>query len=813
MNEPCPDATMLKALLEQTLPEPRLLAVEGHVQECNSCQIWLDTESGLRHLQVPEASAPPPPEAIARWLNPQLSARITPGSQVGAYRIDAIIGSGGMGIVYRATDTTLGRPVAVKVLMTVLDPEAAERFVYEVQAAARVQHDHIVQVYAAVDPPGGPAHMVMEFVDGPTLREASAKARGLDSRRSAEIVAQIADALDAVHTVGLVHRDVKPANVLLDKVTGRAKLADFGLARVTESEHVTRSGMLVGTPVYMAPERVQNPTNSGPLVDVYGLGATLYEALTGTEPFRGSRELILAQVLADEPIPPRRLNPAVPRDLETICLKSMAKDPSSRYLTAGAMRDDLRRWLDGKPILARPLSWFGRCRRLAKRNPIITGLLATLTIGAVASFAIVTWLWLDSRASAEAAKKSAEIAMLERAKADQDYRAAEQVVDLFYQRLYDRGTVAAAINIDTRLELIREAIAFYEQVSKRRPGDKPPAELAAAYARKGMLHNMLKETEPAADSFHSALALFEQAERSGPVSDKLRREHAECEFYLGISAGRSRDAKGAMAHYEAAITRLSQLAATDPQANYFLAGSIGNLAGVYEYLGEIEKSRATHQKALTIYRQTREANPKNGGALQDLIWSTLSIARLEPVAKASVEQLTAAYSLIEQYGRENPTDYNRADVGCSYHTELAIANLRAGKTADALEAAEKALQMAKTMAGYPPQFRRPSSQAAAWRAEAMARNAYGDQQAAITAWTKAAELYESLDWNALGTAFSKNTLASIYDSLAARAASRSDAKEAEAFRNRAAETRERLKKEHPQLKAGVRPVSLLPSQE
>jgi serine/threonine protein kinase len=251
MSETCPPT--LEGLLEQTLPEDERLALERHVEKCVSCQAWLEKASG----KPGSAISPPPekvsPDLIARWLAPPASKLLQPGSHVGTYRIDGTIGTGGMGIVYRATDTILDRPVAMKVLMSALDPESAARFVREIQAAARVKHDHIVQVFAASDPPGGPAHLVMELVDGPTLREASAKARGLDPRRSAEVVAQIADALAAVHEAGLVHRDVKPANVLLDQATGRAKLADFGLARVSESSHLTRFGVLVGTPVYMAP--------------------------------------------------------------------------------------------------------------------------------------------------------------------------------------------------------------------------------------------------------------------------------------------------------------------------------------------------------------------------------------------------------------------------------------------------------------------------------------------------------------------------------------------------------------------------------
>ena len=806
MNSTCPPQTILASLLDESLADAERTELERHIDTCSDCQNWLETHAERPPRAVPYTPVAVPPEAMARWLIPPVAAELIAGSRLGPYRIDAPVGRGGMAIVYRATDESLGRPVAVKVLTANLDPDSVARFLRESQAAARVRHDHVVQVFAAANPPGGPAHLVMEYVYGPTLRQAAVEARGLDPRRAAEVLTQVADAMAAAHAVGIVHRDVKPANVLLDTTTGRAKLADFGLARATDAAQLTRSGMMVGTPAYMAPEQVRNPTAADPLSDVYGLGATLYEALTGVEPFRGSLELVVAQVLADDPLPPRRLNPSVPRDLEIICLKAMSKDPAGRYSSATAMRDDLLRWRDGLPVLARPVGWLGRGRRWVKRNPTSAGLAAVLAVGGVASFATVTWLWLAAAASTRVARdserearQSAEVAATEQLKADQDYLRAEAVVNRFYRKLYEGGTVAAPVNLETRLELIRDAIAFYEDVARRRPGEKPPAELAAAHARKGALHNLLKETAPAAASFRAALNLFEQAERDGSTDVKVRREHAECHFYLGVSAGREGDAMKAAEHYNAAIDRLTPLAASgDPQASYFLAGALGNLAGVYEYRGERDRARATHERALPIHRQARAADPKNGGAFLDLIWTTLAVARLQPEPAQSVAAVEAAEPLVWEFVKQFASDFSRSDVVCTFHHERADALLRAGRKDEAVESAKEALKMVETIEKYPPQFQYPVTRAGAWAAAGAARWAVGDHAAAEAAWEKAATLREKHGGRSIVSAMILGKLATTYDRLAEAAARRSDAAGAETRRKRAADTRERLRKEHPE---------------
>jgi formylglycine-generating enzyme required for sulfatase activity/tRNA A-37 threonylcarbamoyl transferase component Bud32 len=320
---------------------------------------------------------------------------------LGTYRVEAELGRGGMGIVFKAHDSELNRTVALKVLRPDrLDEGARARFVREARAAARIKHENVVQVYSVVSTPGDPPFLVMEYVDGPTLRERIAADKRLEVRNAVEIVVQVADGLEAAHAAGLVHRDIKPGNILLDGKSDlgvpvsamRAKITDFGLARITDDANsVTREGTLAGTPTYMSPEQVAGPERIDPRSDVYGLGATLYEAITGEVPFHGAPHMVLRQIEREEPRPPRQLNDAVPADLETICLKAMAKEPDQRYQSCREFAADLRRWLVGEPIHARPVGRFERSWRWCRRNPrvaALSGLVLALLVALAAGSTI-----------------------------------------------------------------------------------------------------------------------------------------------------------------------------------------------------------------------------------------------------------------------------------------------------------------------------------------------------------------------------------------------------------------------------------------
>ncbi len=317
--------------------------------------------------------------------------------QLPGYHIEGVVGSGGMGIVYRARHLKLKRPVAIKMLLAggYAGPLELERFKREAESIAALCHPNIVQVFDAGECDGHP-YYVMELVEGNSL------AQRLDGhpRPSREAVAQIvtlARAVHAAHTGGIMHRDLKPANVLVS-ADGTLKIADFGLARRSDQPEpgsaLTIAGAHLGTPSYMAPEQaVGASTAFCPLIDIYALGVILYELLTGRPPFRGeSPAETVRQVISDEPVPPIRLSPTVPRDVQTICLKCLQKDPARRYGSAADLADDLERFTSGQPILARPVGAAERMVKWCRRRPSTTLAIAVSVVAMAGAVAGGIWL-------------------------------------------------------------------------------------------------------------------------------------------------------------------------------------------------------------------------------------------------------------------------------------------------------------------------------------------------------------------------------------------------------------------------------------
>ena len=306
-----------------------------------------------------------------------------------SYEILTILGRGGMGVVYRARHIKLKRQVALKMLRAGAQagPEHHARFRREAETIARLQHPNVVQIHEVGEHDGMP-YLSMEYVAGGSLRDKLA-GMPLPPREAATLTETLARAMDAVHQLGVIHRDLKPGNVLLTN-TGIAKISDFGLAKqLGEDSGQTHTGQILGTPSYMAPEQAAgNVQTVGAPADIYALGGMLYEMLTGGPPFKAASVLdTLEQVRTQEAVPPGLLQPKTPRDLDTICLKCLQKDPAKRYASAAELADDLRRWLAGEPILARPVSLLDRTWRSCKRNPALATAHAAVLV-ALATFVV-----------------------------------------------------------------------------------------------------------------------------------------------------------------------------------------------------------------------------------------------------------------------------------------------------------------------------------------------------------------------------------------------------------------------------------------
>ncbi len=335
-----------------------------------------------------------------------------PPQSVGRFTVLERLGRGGFGVVYKAADPLLGRHVAVKLPRAgyFTSTEDEERFFREARNAARLQHPHIVRIHE-VDRHHGVPYIVSEYIAGRTLADLLSERR-LGFRESATLIAEVAEALEYAHQQHVVHRDIKPSNILLDESL-RPYVTDFGLARRDDLEiTITVEGQVLGTPAYMSPEQAAGEQQRvDRRSDVYSLGVVLYHAISGSLPFRGSRRMLVRQVIHDEPIAPRRINDEVPRDLETITLKAMAKEPSHRYATAQEFADDLRRWARGEPIHARPAGRVERTWRWCRRNPVIASLwaaIAVLLLTMVATTSLWAWRERALRAVADTARQEAE---------------------------------------------------------------------------------------------------------------------------------------------------------------------------------------------------------------------------------------------------------------------------------------------------------------------------------------------------------------------------------------------------------------------
>jgi WD40 repeat protein/serine/threonine protein kinase len=456
----CPPLERLQGLLDEALPEPECAAVAAHVEKCPLCQQSLDQLSAdhdslkWRRLRDPEAT--PPYELPAAILS-QLEAIVptglptvdaVPGSTNWAlarggkelpppdgYEILEVLGRGGSGVVYKARQIALKRTVALKMLLA--GSHAAQtdraRFLDEAETVARLQHPNIVQIYEMGEHQGCP-FLALEFVEGQSLA-AWLHGRPQPPWDAAELVATLARAIQAAHERGIVHRDLKPANILLQKPEIRnpqpasrgpqsedqdhsdfgprisdfvPKITDFGLAKRLDVAGQTQTGQILGTPGYMAPEQARGESKVvGPAADIYAIGSILYHLLTGRPPFQGLTAVdTIVQVLHTEPLSPRRLQPHTPRDLETICLKCIEKDPRKRYATARELADDLSRARSGQTIQARPVSAPERGWRWCRCNPTLAGVLAVLLVVVVVGFAGISWSYLRAeRARQEEARQ------------------------------------------------------------------------------------------------------------------------------------------------------------------------------------------------------------------------------------------------------------------------------------------------------------------------------------------------------------------------------------------------------------------------
>ncbi|MEM8671345.1 MAG: serine/threonine-protein kinase [Planctomycetota bacterium] len=437
----CPDLDDLKSLLDGTLAIDSSVATR--VDSCGSCQ------SKLEELLTPQT--------LGTYLQyvertrSHLEEQIT----IAGFKSLREVGRGGMGIVFQAIDQTLTRTVAVKVLGSVNSFESNSRFERESRAAASISHPNVIPVHSTGHTDDGRPYLVMPFIEGTSLRE-RLRDGPLESSEAATIVHQISNGLEAAHSTGLIHRDVKSSNILLDQDDHQAKLADFGLVR-TDSDHtLTMHDIVCGTPEYMSPEQASDPSLTDVRADIYSLGIVLYECLVGHTPFRGKPLQIIEQHRHSEPVSPSRMNASIARDLETICLKSIAKHPAKRYQSASQLAADLQRFLDRKPIQARRSSWLERVQKLCIRNPALATSIGFFVLSMAGGIAGTSTMWWQSAINAGKAQQYADTLEASRER-------LRDSVSRFQQRVISQEAAHWQMSPQFRQEMFGDVIEYLDE--------------------------------------------------------------------------------------------------------------------------------------------------------------------------------------------------------------------------------------------------------------------------------------------------------------------------------------------------------------
>ena len=636
-----------------------------------------------------------------------------PPKRLGNYRLHRQIGRGGMGVVYEATDETLGRRVALKALpfAALLDRKQIDRFHNEARAAAQLHHPHIVPVYA-VGVDRGVHYYAMQFIEGGPLSAAIEQLAQLEQRETADDAAQttaeaeaavpeteiwgsqtpyqfrgpgdhcrqvarlgaeLAEALACAHGLSIIHRDIKPSNLLLDE-TGKVWIADFGLARIPSDVAVTATGDVLGTVRYMSPEQAagQNAFVDH-RSDIYSLGITLYELLTLKPAFpTTSREEFMRQIATVEPIRPRRHNSQIPVDLETIILTASAKDPADRYATADEMAEDLQRFLDGRPTLAKRASLSERGFKWARRHRKLVSTAAALLLLATVSLATATWLISSAQRQTEIALGESQ-ANYRRAQAN--FLAAREIVDKLGVQTSERLAAIPGTE-QVRRDVLTHVKNYYDFFLTQSADENLAWERTVALSKSGTIAEQLGDTAAAARLYRQAITDLEELHQQQPQSTKVQRELANCLNNEAMLLARSGDSAAALDQLDVALATQEALltaAPDDADIRQDVACIQSNRAFLLEQHRQHNASRQAYETAVGLFRQAIRAEESQTDAVPVELRRRLAVTLHNLAALLVADESDRAESLCgeaiamqEALVREHPEVLAfRSDLGLS----------------------------------------------------------------------------------------------------------------------------------------------------
>ena len=590
------------------------------------------------------------------------------GASFGDYQVIETIAKGGMGIVFKARQRKLNRIVAIKMILAgqFADKSDVHRFQTEAEAAAALSHPNIVRIYE-IGEVQGQHFFSMEYIEGHSLSDL-VRENPLPPKRAAEFVKIIAETMQFAHERGIVHRDLKPSNVLVD-AQQRPLITDFGLAKHQENEsQLTVSGAVIGTPSYMPPEQAEGKGDLiGPPSDIYSLGAILYELVAGRPPFRAASPFeTIRQVIQDEPLSPRLVNPGVPRDLETISLKCLQKDPARRYATSQELADELSRYLRGEPILARPISSLARFWRLCLRYPV-----ASLAIAA-AVLLLVTTAIVSTSASIVTGRALAA--------SEESLRDAMQVVEEFLTKVSEDTLLNQPGLQPVRRELLEKALAYFQKFLRQRANDpRVQRELAGAMFRVGQITELLESPDKALPSYEAARTMqVAQLARQPGDAERLKALGNTLNA-IGTVRVKQKQYDAARNEYGEAIAVRKRLSEADPgngEYRRILANTHMNL-GLAEFnAGVIDAARAQLDQSQRIREAALAKSPSEETSLKlrcDLgkgYFSLGNVAAADNDPTGAIERFSAAVGEFEHVVAARPDELDNQKLLATCYRRL-----------------------------------------------------------------------------------------------------------------------------------------------
>ncbi|MBI1833190.1 MAG: protein kinase [Planctomycetes bacterium] len=639
----------------------------------------------------------------------------TPLPEIAGYDVLALLGRGGMGRVYKARQLALGRIVAIKMLVDAGDETLVERFHAESQAVAKLQHPNIAQVFETGQVNGQP-YLVLEYVEGGSLAQKLA-GKPMAPREAAELVEILARAIEHSHQNGILHRDLKPANILL-AADGTPKITDFGLAkRLNEDSKITRTGQIVGTPSYMAPEQASGVTsNIGPAADIYALGAIPYELLTGRPPFQGPDSLqTVMMVLTMEPLAPSTLQPQLPRDLETICLKCLDKSPRKRYASAADLADDLRRFLDGAPIVARPVGMIERAVKWSARHPARAGL---IVVSAVSLALLVGYAVHIRSANAVLEERNHEIRSANSQLHDRNQEIRSANTQLQERNRQTNESLAVARDAIDRMlvrvsdqlapipqseklrrESLEDAMALYVKLTAIRTDDRASkAHAAVAFGKLGEIYNQLDRLDSAESVYRRALEL--NTELKTLESDAAEHRRGCANMLLNLAnLERKRGKKERVEELtRAALAEIEPLRGDQDIATLRSASAIHNTLGIiHRDNKKMDDAAREHENSLKLRKHWLAKEPKSSEAKIAVATSLSNRAAILLFRKQNADAAEAFHEA-EKLLADESAPQHRFFIG-QFQANRAVAYEELGKAKESEAAHKLAVKTLEALVG------------------------------------------------------------------------------------------------------------------